>query len=447
MRKRILVVDDEATVRQALKRQLEGLGYEAICASGGDEAIAHLKSEVFDLCITDLIMPGNDGFAVLEAARKHSPPVAVIVITGQGTVRDAVEALRAGANDFVSKPFHPSAVENAVRRYLETGRRALGWQPTHGASLVGEHPAIRLVLERIDQVAESDANVLIHGEEGTGKEVVARLIHASSARNSGPFVPVNLSAIPQALCNAELFGQTSNGQNGDRTRPGKILAASHGTLFIHEVAELPVAAQDGLIDVLKTRQVVPIGATQGAPADLRIITSTSRAMDELVRDGSFREDLFYRLNVIPIDLPPLRDRADDIALVAEHLREEMNARHGRSVPAFRADLLDRLRSYDWPGNVRQMANIIERMVMTVSNREVTVEDLPANLRTSVLDLAHTPLDLPATGVDLRMLLSQLESRLIGQALQRTGGNKNRAAELLGLNRTTLVEKLRRRSVA
>jgi len=276
---------------------------------------------------------------------------------------------------------------------------------------------------------------------------VARLIHASSARNSGPFVTVNLSAIPHALCDAELFGQGPSGSGMERPRAGKLLAASHGTLFVHEVAELPASAQDGLFEVLKTRQVMPVGATQSAPADLRIITSTSRPMDQIVKDGNFREDLYYRLNVIPIDLPPLRERADDIVLVAEHLRQEMNARHGRAVPPFKSELLDRLRAYDWPGNVRQMANVIERLVMTASNREVRVEDLPANLRTSVLDLAHSPLDLPPSGVDLRMLLSQLESRLIGQALQRTGGNKNRAAELLGLNRTTLVEKLRRRSVA
>lgn len=448
MGKKILVVDDEPTACEALSQMLTALGYPPVCVSGGAQAIERLRAEPFDLCLTNLQMTGIDGFAVLEAARRCQPMVAVIVLTSAGNIRDAIGALRAGALDFLSKPLHPAAVETAVKRFLELAKPAGGWRPTQGAALIGEHPAVRLVLERIEQVADTDASVLIRGETGTGKEVVARLIHAASQRRAGPFVAVNMAAIPDALAESELMGHARGAFTGaDRSRPGKIASAHGGTLFLDEIGDMPKGLQAKVLRVLQDRVVQPLGSQEQTTVDVRIIAATHRNLEQMVRDDEFREDLFYRLDVIPIELPPLRERPEDIPLLAEHFRMEMNTRHGRSTPGFSSEVLDRLRGYDWPGNVRQLANVIERLVLVACSRTMVLEDLPPNLRTSVLDLANTPLDLPPTGVDLRLLLSQLEDRLIGQALKRTGGNKNRAAELLGLNRTTLVEKLRRRNVA
>jgi len=448
MGKKILVVDDEPSAREQLSEILAAQGYLPTVAENGERALALMDSVCPDLCFTSLAMQGTSGFDVLHSARRRQPMVPVIVMTIQGTISDAVTALRSGALDFVAKPFNSAAVQAAITRFLDASVPSNGWRPTQGAALIGEHPAIRLVLERIEQVANTDASVLIRGETGTGKEVVARLIHAASERRTGPFVAVNMAAIPEALAESELMGHMRGAFTGaDRNREGKIASADGGTLFLDEIGDMPKSLQAKVLRVLQDKMVQPLGSNEHTSVNVRIIAATHRNLEQMVRDGEFREDLFYRLDVIPIEMPPLRDRPEDIPGLAEHFRKEMNARHGRSVTGFDPEVLDRLRGYEWPGNVRQLANVVERLVIVAPQRMVTVEDLPPNLRMSVLDLANTPLDLPASGVDLRLLLSQLEDKLIGQALKRTGGNKNRAAELLGLNRTTLVEKLRRRNVA
>jgi transcriptional regulator with PAS, ATPase and Fis domain len=307
---------------------------------------------------------------------------------------------------------------------------------------------MRAVLDRINRVADTDASVLIRGETGTGKEVIARLIHASSTRSSGPFVAVNMAAIPDSLAESELFGHVRGAFTGaDKPRVGRFLSAHLGTLFFDEIGEMPRNLQAKLLRVLQDREVTPLGSAQQIPADVRVIAATHRNLEEMVRDGTFREDLFYRLEVVPIEVPPLRARRDDIPALVEHFRREVNAREGRTVPGFAPEVTDRLCAHDWPGNVRELENLVQRLVVVAANREVTLTDLPSHLRLDLVDLDSGHLDLPSSGLDLRMLLTQLEDRLIGQALSRSGGNKNRAAELLGMNRTTLVEKLRRRNVA
>ncbi len=446
--KRILLVDDDPTIRAILHRLVTSVGHEALEATDGAHAIALLQSEQVDLCITDLRMPGASGFDVLEAARKRTPPVSVVVLTGEGTVQDAVAALRAGAVDFLAKPFHAMFFQETLQKLLAEPARANHVRQTRGAAVIGEHPAMRLVLERIDQVADTEANVLIRGETGTGKEILARLIHAASARRAGPFVAVNMAAIPESLAESELLGHTKGAFTGaDKARLGKVLAAQNGTLFLDEIGDMPKSLQGKLLRVLQEREVMQVGGSHPVPVEVRVIAATHRNLEQMVQDGSFREDLFYRLDVIPIDVPALRDRREDIALLAEHFRQEINAVDRRSVPGFTPEVMEVLCSHDWPGNVRQLENTIERLVLVAGNRMVTVDDLPPNLRTDVVDLNAGMVDLPPSGVDLRMLLHQLEERLIGQALERTGGNRNRAAELLGMNRTTLVEKLRRRNVA
>jgi DNA-binding NtrC family response regulator len=449
MAKKVLLVDDDPSIHAALLRLIRAMGCEAITAATSADAVARLGAQTFDLCITDLQLPDGDGRGVVRAARAARPPVPVVAMTAQGTVADAVEVLRLGAGDVLGKPFHISALEESMSRLLAAeqprGSRA---RPTPGVAVIGDHPAMRLVLDRVEQIADTDASVLIRGETGTGKEVVARLIHGASQRRSGPFVAVNVATIPEPLAESELFGHVRGAFTGaDKARTGRFVAARGGTLFLDEIGEMPRGVQVKLLRALQEREVTPVGGSEAISVDVRVVAATHRDLEGMIEEGTFREDLFYRLDVVPIEIPPLRERRQDIPALADHFRNEVNAREGRSVPGFALDVVQRLGAYDWPGNVRELENLVERLVVVAKSRMVVMDDLPAHLRTPVVDLENATLDLPESGVDLRIFLTQLEERLIAQALERTGGNKNRAAELLGMNRTTLVEKLRRRNVA
>jgi DNA-binding NtrC family response regulator len=453
--KRILLVDGDTSMQATLMHMVQALGYEPVLAFDGAEAVARLRAGRFDLCLCDVKLPGPDipqidGYAVLREAQRRHPPVPVVLLTGEATVADAVNALRAGAVNFLRKPFHAATVEELQRRALGSASATpVRARPTPGAAVVGEHPAMRAVLDRVTRVSDTDASVLIRGETGTGKEVIARLVHASSNRSAGPFVAVNMAAIPEELAESELFGHVRGAFTGaDRPRAGRFLTATRGTLFFDEIGEMPRNLQAKLLRVLQDREVIPVGSSEHIPVDVRVIAATHRDLEEMVREGSFREDLYYRLEVVPIEVPALRERRTDIPALVEHFRREVNARERKAVPGFAPEVLDRLTDHDWPGNVRELENLVERLVVVAGNREVMLKDLPGHLRLELVDLDDDrQLDLPTAGVDLRLLLSQLEDRLIGQALARSGGNKNRAAELLGMNRTTLVEKLRRRNVA
>jgi DNA-binding NtrC family response regulator len=449
MAKKILLVDDDPSIHAGLLRLIKTLGHESITAATGAEAIARLQTQSFDLCITDLHLTDGDGRTVVREARAARPPVSVVALASQGTVADAVGALRIGAADVLAKPFHISVLEQSLVRLLaaEPARQGRG-RPTPGVAVIGDHPAMRLVLDRVEQIADTEASVLIRGETGTGKEVVARLIHGASQRRAGPFVAVNMSAIPESLAESELFGHVRGAFTGaDKARTGRFVSANGGTLFLDEIGDMPRGVQAKLLRALQEREVTPVGASEAVPIDVRVVAATHRDLEGMIAEGTFREDLFYRLDVVPIEIPPLRERRQDIPALAEHFRHDVNAREGRSVPGFALDVTHRLGAYDWPGNVRELENLVERLVVVAGNRMVVMDDLPAHLRLTVVDLENATLDLPETGVDLRIFLTQLEERLIAQALERTGGNKNRAAELLGMNRTTLVEKLRRRNVA
>jgi DNA-binding NtrC family response regulator len=449
MAKKILLIDDDPSIHAGLLRVIRALGHEAATAASAASAIERLGVEGFDLCIVDLDITGGGGREVVKAARDCRPPVAVVVLTERGSITDAIEALRNGASDVLAKPFHISAVEQTLVRLLTAeAPRAGRARPTPGVAVIGDHPAMRLVLDRVEQIADTDASVLIRGETGTGKEVVARLIHGASMRRSGPFVAVNVATIPEPLAESELFGHVRGAFTGaDKSRTGRFVSAHRGTLFLDEIGEMPRAVQVKLLRALQEREVTPVGGTESVPIDVRVIAATHRNLEAMIVEGTFREDLFYRLDVVPIEIPPLRERRLDIPALAEHFRQEINAREGRSVPGFALDVMQRLCAHDWPGNVRELENLVERLVVVAGTRMVVMEDLPSSMRTNVVDLETAMLDLPESGVDLRVFLTQLEERLITQALERTGGNKNRAAELLGLNRTTLVEKLRRRNVA
>jgi DNA-binding NtrC family response regulator len=434
MPNRFLLVDANLVVQAALQHVATSLETEGIVAATAEAARDRLRADSFDLCIVDIDLP-DGGMQVISTAQACQPWTPVIALAGQGSATEVVEAFRAGAAEFLPRPFHHDLAVALVRRVLrERASEALGEQ-TSGACLIGDHPAVRVVIDRIHQAAESGASVFIRGEEGTGKEVIARLIHACGARRAGPFVTVRPEAAPVA--GQESFGQT------DAPSEDSVLSALGGTLFINDVAALSREAQINLLRVLKEMGSL----AQSSPGrDLRVVAATTQNMEQVVRDGEFIEELYYRLNVIPVTVPPLRERPEDIPILADHFRRAANARRNRNVPTFSPDVLVRLGACDWPGNVRQLCTTVDRLVATAKERTVTITDLPASLRTDVSEFGPTLVDLPPNGIDLRLLLTQLEERLIEQALQRTGGNKNRAAELLGMNRTTLVEKLRRRTV-
>jgi DNA-binding NtrC family response regulator len=448
----VLIADDDPAVRGLLRTLLARRGYGVVEAEDGGAAIEKIAARPVDVVITDLVMPRADGFEVLRRARERQPKTPVVMLTAEGSIRECVEAMRAGAFNFLTKPFHPTDLEEVVRQAVRARGGGPGAVPSRTAddeqpqvALIGESPALRAVLEIVERVAGNSSTVLITGESGTGKEVVARLLHGSSARVGHPFVAVNCGAIPEALMESELFGHVKGAFTGaTEARPGKFAAADGGTLFLDEIAELAVSLQVKLLRALQEREVTAIGDVRARAVDVRIIAATNRDLEAMVRDGRFRADLYYRLEVLPIKLPALRERPDDIPLLARHFLESMNRRFGREV-AIGEDALTLLKLHRWPGNVREMENLFERLVVLSRTGTITAADLPPRLRgaaaatevtAAAAQLAQGTIDLPAT-------MAAIEGSLIEQALRQSGGNKTRAAELLGLSRTTLLDKLRR----
>jgi two-component system, NtrC family, response regulator AtoC len=444
MPKQILIVDDDPALGAELARLVRALDCQPVICSSAAEAIARLGEGEIDLCLVDLDLPAAEGTAVVLKARACRPPVAALALTARGA--GAVEALRAGAAEIVAKPFSPTRLTALLRRHTDgAARRSSG-----GAAVIGDHPRIREALERVDRIAGTDLPVLLRGEPGTGKETMARLIHNASARRDGPFVAINLAAIPESVSSVAGVSSVSSalGICGERERPRTswILAAQGGTIFLEAIDELRPETQRKLLRALREGTV---SWTDGVPVPLeaRIVAATSRDLGELVAAGRFDENLHDLLRAVAIELPPLRERREDIPALMEHFRRQVNAREGRRVPGFALDVMHRFSQHGWPGNVRELEYLCERLVVTAGTRMVVMKDLPSHLRIQVIDFERATRRLPATGVDLRELLTELEERFISEALARTGGNRNRAADLLGLNRTTLVEKLRRRYVA
>jgi DNA-binding NtrC family response regulator len=449
MGKPILFVGSEPAIAAVVVGVARAMGFDPTACTTAAGAIARLGTRPFALVVVDLGLPAGEGAGVILKARACRPAVPPLALTSHGSVAGAVEALRAGAAAVVAKPFHTSALEDAITRVTTSGRGTRAH--TAGVAIIGDHPAVRTVLNRVDQIADTDAAVLIRGETGTGKEVIARLIHGASGRRTCPFVAVNMAAIPDALAEAELFGHVRGAFADDSTvRMGRVFAADGGTLFLDEIGEMPKRLQAKLLRVLQDQEVTPVGGGSPIPVDVRVVAATHGDLEELIAAGRFREDLYYALDVVPIEIPPLRARREDIPALAEHFRQEVNAREGRSVPGFALDVMQRLAHYDWPGNVRELENLVERVVVMAGGRMVLMKDLPvhiAHMRTEVVDLERAARDLPMRGVDLPGLLTEIEERMIAEALGRAGGDRDRAAELLGLNHATLVEKLRRRNVA
>jgi DNA-binding NtrC family response regulator len=449
---RILLCDDEDSLCRSLGRILRSAGHEVV-AVDGPAGFSRLQQERFDLILTDIRMPGVNGFEILAGARTHAPGTPVIAMSGSAEIPDAVKAMHAGARDFLIKPFEIHALEEAVANVLRPAAPEAprvdpsGWRDKYAPWLLGNDPAMVPVLGLLAQVADTRCTVLITGESGTGKELAARSLHAGSSRATKPFVAVNCAAIPPSLVESELFGHAKGAFTGaTSSRVGRFAQADRGTIFLDEIGEMEIGVQAKLLRLIQDGELFPVGEETAQKIDVRILAATNRNLEHEVASARFRADLYWRLNVIPVEMPSLRARPTDIMRLAEHFLVRANERHRRQVTGFDPQTLAALRGYHWPGNIRELENVIERMVIVKAGGTLMPSDLPPVVRAPrdpAPSSASMP-ELPTSGTDLRAMLEAVEERMIFEALERTGGNKNRAAELLGLNRTTLVEKLRRR---
>jgi DNA-binding NtrC family response regulator len=465
--KHLLLVEDETPLRQAIAEQLTDRGYRVKQAESGEAALACLAEFAFDIIVTDLRLPGIDGSAVIERAVARYPHIIAIVVTGFGTVKDAVEAIKRGARDFVSKPFQIDellhVLESAIeQRQLKSENAYLRSQLEERykfEGIVGKSRPMERLFQLLETVAPTNSTILITGETGTGKEVVARAIHHNSSRRGNRFVALNCSAIPETLLEAELFGHVRGAFTGAiGNRQGRLEQAHKGTLFLDEVGTMSVSLQMKLLRVLQEREFERVGDSHTIKVDVRVIAATNSDLTKLVAEGQFREDLFYRLNVIPVQLPALRERKEDIPLLVQHFLTKFEAERDAAPPAGHAkgtinrlprvtvsqEGMRRLMAYHWPGNVRQLENAIERAVaFTTGRSQIDVEDLPTEVQQAQETAAASSVTLPEEGMDLDAFVANIERELIQRSLERTGGNKGQAARLLNLKRTTLVEKLKR----
>ena len=433
-----------------MAERLAERGFTVVEADSGEKALELLDQFAFDIVITDLRMPGVDGGRVVQSAIERYPGIVVIVITGYGTVKDAVEAIKRGASDFIAKPFQFDELVHVLDKALEQRRltsenaylRSQLEERYQFGGILGRSRPMQALFQMLETVARSSSTILVTGETGTGKEIVARAIHHNSPRRAHRFVALNCSAIPETLLEAELFGHVRGAFTGAvGTRQGRFEQAHKGTLFLDEVGTMSVALQMKLLRALQEREFERVGDNQTIKVDVRVIAATNSDLARMVAEGGFREDLFYRLNVIPIELPPLRERRDDIPLLVKHFLAKFAPETPMHVSqgAMRA-----LMAYPWPGNVRQLENAVERAVALSDGRqEITSTDLPSEVQ-STPQTATTPfVEFPEDGLDLPRYLASIERDLINRALERTGNNRNRAADLLRIKRTTLVEKLKR----
>jgi len=452
--KHLLLVEDEAPLRQAIAEQLSDRGYHVEQAESGEAAIARLADFAFDIIITDLRLPGVDGSAVIEAAVARYPDIIAIVVTGYGTVKDAVEAIKRGASDFVSKPFQIDELLHVLGSSLEQRRlksenaylRSQLEERYRFEGVVGKSRPMARLFQLLETVAPTNSTILITGETGTGKEVVARAIHLNGPRRMHRFVALNCSAIPETLLEAELFGHVRGAFTGAvGNRQGRLEQAHKGTVFLDEVGTMSSALQMKLLRVLQEREFERVGDSHTTKVDVRVIAATNSDLARMVAEGQFREDLFYRLNVIPVHLPPLRERKEDIPLLVQHFLAILCNGAPTSLTVSQ-EAMRRLMSFSWPGNVRQLENAVERAVALSAGRtQIDVGDLPPEVQKAQETALTTAVTLPEDGLDLDAFIADIERDLIQRSLERTGGNKGKAARLLNLKRTTLVEKLKRLS--
>jgi two-component system response regulator AtoC len=445
---RVLVVDDDAELCALVETGLKKRGWEVLARNSGDAALELLAAEDVDVVATDLNMRGMNGLELCERVVANRPDIPVVVITAFGSMESAVAAIRAGAYDFITKPFDMEmlrlTVTRAARhRSLEREVKRLREEAAEVSAarygqILGASPAMKRVYELLDRVAETDASVLITGESGTGKEVVARALHHRSKRSNAAFVPVNCAAVPEPLLESELFGHVKGAFTDARAaRPGLFVKASGGTLFLDEIGELPLALQPKLLRALQERVVRPVGSDVEVPFDVRLITATNRDLETAVEERRFREDLFYRINVIHVGLPPLRARGSDVLLLAQHFVEHHAKIFAKPVTGIATPAAEKLVAYSWPGNVRELQNCMERAVALTRFDEIAVDDLPEKIR----DYKRSQLVLAGDDPGDLVPMAEIERRYILRVLEAVGGSKTIAAQTLGMDRKTLYRKL------
>ena len=445
----ILLVDDDRVTLETLGLGLELAGFQVARRTDIAGALAALEATRFALVVTDLDLAGESGLELAARLRESRPELPVIIMTGYASVASAVEAMRTGVWDYLTKPVSLDELELHARRAIEHTRlareveelrRAVAGQIAEGLDLVGASPAVIELRELVSRVASTDVGVLLLGESGTGKEVVAQAIHKQSARAGGPFVPVNCAALPESLIESELFGHVRGAfTDARKPRRGLFLEASGGTLFLDEIGELPLAVQPKLLRALQERVVRPVGSDEATPFDTRVIAATNRNLLEEIERGAFREDLYYRLNVVQIDLPPLRARGNDVLVLAQGFLERFAERHHVNVRGLTPEAAEKLLQHDWPGNVRELMNAIERAVALSRGELLRLEDLPERVR----DAEKRRVDVRTDDPEELITLDELERRYIAKVLETTGGNKTQAARILGVDRKTLFRKLKR----
>jgi two-component system, NtrC family, response regulator AtoC len=450
---RILVVDDEDYMREVVRSALENAGIEVDEAADGKSALAMLRQYPYNVIITDLRLPGPSGEAILEEAISLFPETVVIVMTGFGNIQSAVEAIRRGAFDYLPKPFQLDELVMRVEKGLEErqlkseNRRLRGelQGKYHFSNLVGNSAAMQKIYNLIGVVAPKTSTVLVEGETGTGKELIARAIHYTSPRKDQPLVSINCGAIPSNLLEDELFGHVKGAfTNAHQHRIGRFEQANHGTLFLDEVSSMPMDLQVKLLRVLQEREFQRVGSAATVKVDVRIVAATNSNLLAAVENGGFRGDLYYRLNVIPVRVPPLRERRDDVPLLTAHFVKKYCREQNLLPKRVSHDAMKSLMVYEWPGNIRQLENSVEMAVALSGDRDLLdLEDFPAVSRLSTTSAPLPAIDIPDDGVHFNTMISDLEKKLILQSLQVARGNKKRAASLLHLKRTTFVEKLRR----
>ena len=449
----VLVVEDSEIFRQTIVEILTQEGFTVEEASSGEQALEKLRQTVYDVLVTDLVLPGKTGLEVLRETIDRFPDIVSIIMTGYATVETAVEAMKIGAYDYLVKPFKVIQLSMMIRKRLEEKRLRFENQDLRNQltqkyafdNIIGSGPAMKRVFDRIDAIAGLPSTILIQGETGTGKELIARAIHFNSQRKHQKLVSINCGAIPENLLETELFGHIKGAFTGAiQTRIGKFEQADGGTIFLDEIGNMPGSLQVKLLRVIQEREFDRLGSNAPVKVDVRIIAATSANLRLMVQKGTFRQDLYYRLNVIPIHLPALRDRREDIPLLVQHFLQHYCSKHGFELKTLSPEVLRELMHYEWPGNVRQLENFVERMVALTTQRTVILpEDLPEEIQFKTDVNFGRQIDIPEGGIDFDNVVNDLERDLIMQSLRKTNGNKKMAARLLNLKRTTLIEKMKR----
>jgi DNA-binding NtrC family response regulator len=442
----VLVVEDDDSLRRVTQLHLEKLGFPTSAAADAEEALRIMGESPYDVLLTDFHLPGMSGLDLLKRVKLEHPDTIVIVVTAFGTVASAVEAMKSGAYDYITKPLHHFELKELLRRAIDHHQlsqevgllRACLDQKYGFEQIVGSSTRFAHTINLASRAAASDATVLITGETGTGKELLAKAIHFRSRRKSRPMVTINCGAIPRELLESELFGHMKGSFTGALThKQGRVEAADGGTVFLDEIGEMPFELQVRILRLIQEREIDKIGARAPTKVDVRIIAATHRNIEAMVQDGSFREDLYYRLAVVPIEIPPLRERPGDVLEMVQHFFEKGKEKHSRPNLRLPADLLPAFTAYRWPGNVRQVENLMERLIVLCDGNEITANDLPAPMRAEVVSDDLIRIELPPQGLDLEAV----EKELITKALHKFGGNQTRAAAYLNLSRKTFLYRL------